>query len=232
VASLVNALSGLPTTPPSIYVDVEGVKLSRDGTVSIVQFFVLPTNHTYLVDIHTLGENAFSTRGANGQDLKEILESESIPKAFFDVRNDSDALYSHFRINLAGIQDIQLMELATRTFSKRYLCGLSKCIEKELSMTAEELQSWQSTKDKGLNLFAPERGGSYEVFNTRPLSEIIVLYCIQDVQYLPRLWHTYQSKLTRKWALKVESATKERVDVSKTESYVGHGKQKALGPWA
>jgi hypothetical protein len=38
--------------------------------------------------------DAFSTAGTNGQTLKTILESETIPKVFFDVRNDSDALYS------------------------------------------------------------------------------------------------------------------------------------------
>jgi len=32
-----------------------------------------------------------------------ILESPDIPKVFFDVRNDSDALYSHFDVSLAGV---------------------------------------------------------------------------------------------------------------------------------
>lgn len=232
MASLVDALSGLPTSPPSIYVDLEGVKLSRHGTISIVQFFVLPTNHTYLVDIHTLGESAFLTRGANGSTLREILESDTIPKAFFDVRNDSDALYSHFGINLAGVRDIQLMELATRMYSKKLLKGLSKCIEGDLRITTREMQSWKTTKEKGLNLFATERGGSHEVFNIRPLSEDIILYCVQDVQLLPRLWQTYNSRLNRNWAIRVEKATTERVDLSKTVSYVGQGQHKALGPWA
>jgi exonuclease 3'-5' domain-containing protein 1 len=232
VSGLVDALSGLPNSPPSIYVDLEGVKLSRHGSVSIIQFFVLPVNHTYLVDIHILGENAFLTCGANGQTLRDILQSDLIPKAFFDVRNDSDALYSHFRINLAGIEDIQLMELATRTFSKKYVKGLSKCIEMDLTLTWSEMKIWKSIKEKGLNLFEPDRGGSHEVFNIRPLSEDIILYCIQDVKLLPRLWQTYHSKLTQNWAVKVEEATKERVDLSKTESYVPHGKHKALGHWA
>ncbi|KAH8701215.1 ribonuclease H-like domain-containing protein, partial [Phaeosphaeriaceae sp. PMI808] len=118
VASLVDSISDLPKHPPSIYVDLEGVNLSRHGTISILQLFVLPANQTYLVDIHTLREAAFLTRATNGKTLKAILESDDIPKAFFDVRNDSDALYSHFGISLAGICDIQLMELATRSFSK------------------------------------------------------------------------------------------------------------------
>jgi exonuclease 3'-5' domain-containing protein 1 len=59
-----------------------------------------------LVDIYTLGDKAFPTIGAGGRTLKGILESDSIPKVFFDVRNDSDALFSHFQIRLAGIHDL------------------------------------------------------------------------------------------------------------------------------
>ncbi|KAK3316973.1 hypothetical protein B0H66DRAFT_605242 [Apodospora peruviana] len=33
------------------------------------------------------------------------LESPSYTKVFFDVRNDSDALYAHFRVRLAGVED-------------------------------------------------------------------------------------------------------------------------------
>jgi exonuclease 3'-5' domain-containing protein 1 len=46
-----------------------------------------------LIDIHILGGKAFSTAGASGKTLKGILESDSIPKVFFNVRNDSDARF-------------------------------------------------------------------------------------------------------------------------------------------
>jgi exonuclease 3'-5' domain-containing protein 1 len=231
VASLVESISDLPTRPPSIYVDLEGVNLSRHGTISILQLFILPTNQTYLVDVYTLGEAAFLTCAANGKTLKTILESEAIPKAFFDVRNDSDALYSHFGINLAGICDIQLMELATRSFSKRCVNGLAKCIEKDLAMTKREKRIWMSTKETGIKLFAPERGGSYEVFNIRPIPEDIRQYCMQDVQFLPRLWEHYSFKLSPIWATMVEDAAKDRVKLSQTATYVGEGHHMALGPW-
>ncbi|KAL2636412.1 hypothetical protein R1flu_007891 [Riccia fluitans] len=166
VASLIDSLSNLPTHPPSIYVDLEGVKLSREGSVSIIQIFILPTSTTHLIDIHTLGASAFNTPASSGtgQTLQGILESPSIPKAFFDVRKDSDALYSHFGIDLAGIHDIQLMELATRTFSKQYLSGLAKCMENDLfpTMTYTEKRHWREVKEAGIRLFSSERGGSYE----------------------------------------------------------------------
>jgi exonuclease 3'-5' domain-containing protein 1 len=140
-----------------------------------------------LIDVHALGSNAFSTAGTNRQMLKTILESETIPKAFFDVCNNSDALYSHFGISLAGVHDIQVIEFAARPIKGRFVSRLSKCIEKDLVLTMAERQIWLATKERGLNLFAPERGRSYELFNTRLLSEELCQYCAQDMQYLPWL---------------------------------------------
>ena len=231
VASLIDSISDLPTHPPSLYIDLEGANLGRHGTISILQLYVLPTNQTHLIDIHSLKEAAFTTPGSNGQTLKGILESSTIPKAFFDIRNDSDALYSHFSIKLACIQDIQLMELATRSFSKRCVSGLAKCMEKECTMTPRERQTWLANKAIGVRLFLPTHGGSYEVFNRRPLSEEIIKYCVQDVQFLPRLWQHYSSKLSPSWNAKVEKATRDRVLLSQSPTFNGKGRHMALGPW-
>ena len=230
VADLVDTLSNLPISPPSLYIDLEGISLSRNGSVSIMQLLVLPKKQTFLIDIHTLGSKAFLTIGKSSETLKGILESASIPKVFFDVRNDSDALFSHFQISLAGIVDLQLMELATRRFSRRCVSGLTKCIERDLDLSLAEMRVWKATKEKGLKLFAPERGGSYEVFNIRPLPNDMRLYCIQDVQLMPSLWSYYNSKITITWELRVQSATKERVALSQSKFYNGNGRHMALGP--
>ncbi|RSL77845.1 hypothetical protein CEP52_017682 [Fusarium oligoseptatum] len=115
VSSMVDAIQGLPTTPPSLYVDLEGVNLCRHGSVSILQIYVLPHDRAYIIDVHTLGDQCFSTPEGNGVTFRQIPASQSIPNVFFDVRNDSDALYSHFNVNLAGVQDLQLMECSTRS---------------------------------------------------------------------------------------------------------------------
>jgi exonuclease 3'-5' domain-containing protein 1 len=232
VGSLTDALLDLPTHPPSLYLDLEGVNLSRHGSISILQIYVLPTHRTYLVDVHTLQAAAFTTAGRRGQTLQNILESAALPKAFFDVRNDSDALHSHFGICLAGVVDLQLMELATRTGPRRYVSGLAKCIERgEAALSHAERQAWAANKEIGKILFAPERGGSYEVFNVRPLAESIKQYCMQDVQFLPRLWQHYNARLTPVWRGKVDVATRARVRLSQSAGYAAHGRHKALGPW-
>ncbi|KAJ5752685.1 hypothetical protein N7520_009602 [Penicillium odoratum] len=231
VASLVGRLQNLPTSPPSLYIDLEGVDLSRYGSISILQIHILPLEETYLVDIHCLQEKAFSKMASDkGHNLLDILESPLIPKVFFDVRNDSDALFSHFNVKLAGVIDLQLMELATRSFSRRYVNGLAKCIERDARLTTYEARCWKASKEKGLELFAPERGGSYEVFNARPLPDDIKEYCMQDVQFLPKLWVQYHRKISPSWARKVTAESANRVLLSQTATYDGKGKWKALAP--
>lgn len=69
VSRMADEISGLRNDPPSLYVDVEGHDLGRDGTVSIVQIYVAPKHTTYLVDTTTLGETVFNTPGAEGRSL-------------------------------------------------------------------------------------------------------------------------------------------------------------------
>ncbi|KAF2094193.1 exonuclease [Rhizodiscina lignyota] len=231
IREMLDTFEDLPTSPVSIYVDLEGIELSRNGTVSILQMYILPQDHAYLVDVHSLHSQAFSTTATNGRtSLKTILESDVIPKAFFDVRNDSDALYSHFHIHLAGVEDIQLMELATRTFSRRTLNGLAKCIERDAPMSSAERLAWNTAKEKGKGLFAPERGGRYEVFNERPLAPEIVLYCVQDVRILPKLLSYYQNKLGNAWKERVQEATRDRIIQSHGANFNGKGRHMALAP--
>ncbi len=141
LADLLDSLNDLATSPPSLYLDLEGNNLSRYGSVSIVQLFVQPRQQVYLIDTCTLGSHAFTTAGSSGKTLKLVLESTAIPKVFFDVRNDSDALFSHFGIRLSNVEDLQLMESATRTSAGKCLSGLA------------------TTKEQGPNLFDPGHSG-------------------------------------------------------------------------
>lgn len=147
LSAMIDVLDNLPaSSTPSIYVDLEGINLSRQGTISILQLYISPHNHTYLVDVHELQATAFTTTGHRStKSLKTILEAPNIAKVFFDVRNDSDALFFHYQIRLAGVQDIQLMELATRRpFPGDFVNGLQKCLGYDAGMTLTEKQSWNT----------------------------------------------------------------------------------------
>jgi exonuclease 3'-5' domain-containing protein 1 len=232
VSSMLDGLEGLPTNPPSLYCDLEGVNLSRYGSISIFQLHVLPRNRTYLIDIYTLQNKAFSTPSKSGRTLKDVLECAATPKVFFDVRNDSDALHSHFGIALAGVQDLQLMELAARSssYSRRVVNGLARCIERDAPLSAAERRAWAAVKEAGLRLFAPERGGSYAVFNARPLPPAIRRYCAQDVLVLPRLWALYDRRMGAAWRARVLQASRERVAMSQAATYNPWGSDRALAP--
>ncbi|MCJ1384307.1 hypothetical protein MMC17_007423 [Xylographa soralifera] len=231
LTALLERLENLPTQPPSLYLDLEGVRLSRHGSISILQIFVLPYYHSFLVDVHVLQADAFRISSRSGTTLKSILESESVPKVFFDVRNDADALFAHYQVSLVGVDDIQLWEVATRSGSQKFVHGLAKCIESDAQLSDEAKQAWKAAKQCGQTLFLPEHGGSYEVFNVRPMPQDIVAYCGNDVVYLPILWAIYSRKISKKWASRVQIETCNRLIMSRSVSFDPHSKNKALSPW-
>ncbi|KAK1657772.1 exonuclease, partial [Colletotrichum godetiae] len=231
MSNLLTSIQNLPIGLPSLFVDLEGVSLSRNGSISLITIFVLPRSHVYLVDIHTMQSTAFST-AVGGTTFKQILESPDITKVFFDIRNDSDALFHHFQVNLSGIEDMQLMENAARPRGqRRYLNGLDKCIGLYAPLSPEEKAHWKAAKEAGLNLFHPSRSRSYEVFNSRPMSAPIKLYCINDVRYLPHLRETLWRRLDGVWRQKVVEETKTRILESQSPSYEPQSETKKFGPW-
>ena len=72
--------AGPTSSVPSLYFDVEGINLSRHSPISIIQLHHRTPprpedSHTYLIDLHVLGFQAFSTPSASGGTLRSVLES-------------------------------------------------------------------------------------------------------------------------------------------------------------
>lgn len=86
-------------------------------------------------------------------------------------------------------------------------------------------------KSAGLNLFAPERGGSYEVFNKRPLAGEILAYAAQDVVLLFAISEKIGARSQESKILRFSSA---RVTEIQSRNYIPNGRHKALAPtnWA
>lgn len=182
----------------------------------------------------TLGRDAFDEAGLDGRSLRTILESSEIIKVFFAIRNDSDALYSLYDVRVRGVWDLQLMELASRSFQKKNVNGLAKCIEGDSRIGYEEKAKWRRVKEKGRNLFVPFRGGSYAVFDQRPLSSEVEEYCTQDVTLMPHLCEIYRDKLCDAWWRKIVTETEERIRLSQSPTFNGKGRHIAEAPraWA
>lgn len=232
LSALKTFLSGLPSDvqQPSLYVDLEGNDLSRNGTLSLVTILVEPQHTVHLIDIKTLGNMAFSTSDTDSKTLQQVLESPDITKVFFDIRNDSDALFSLYGVHVQGIEDIQLMEIASRNSSKRLLNGLAKCIERDAPISYSEKQAWRTTKDQGHRLFDPARGGSFAVFDARPLTADMQNYCVQDVLHMPALREHYKRKISAAWWAKTQEETIARIRLSQSANFNGKGRHMAEGP--
>ncbi|PYH92639.1 hypothetical protein BO71DRAFT_451250 [Aspergillus ellipticus CBS 707.79] len=208
---LLDDLKTLPTSPstPSVYLDLEGINLCRHGSLSIVTMYTTPNNTVYIIDIHTMKDTAFKPMQEGGTSLRALLESPSIKKVLFDVRNDSDAL----------------------TGSRRLVSGLAKCIDFNSPISPTRKREWKLQKERTNTLFIPDKGGRYEVFNERPFKEEIIPYCAEDVILLPGLYAVYNRKLNSDWKSKVQDATKDRIRLSQSMGYEPKGKHMALGPW-
>ncbi|POS68598.1 3'-5' exonuclease [Diaporthe helianthi] len=222
--------------PPSIYCDIEGQNLGRHGTISILSLFLYPDNTAYLIDVHTLQHDAFTTANDSSTTLKGILESSEVPKGFFDIRNDSDALFSLFGIKVACIHDIQLLELARRNGPKRRVSGLARCIETDLAAAPERVGALQviSAKQDGEKIWNPRLGGTYAAFDKRPMAPAIVAYCSADVSILPSLWKVYVRGLVDDgkmfWRSQVWEKTLARIKESQGARYDPQGANKSAGP--
>ena len=81
-----------------IALDVEGVDLSRDGVISIVQ--ISTPKQCFLLDM--LGKPKDDPL-VNW--LRSVLESYSVLKIIHDCRMDSDALYHLLNIRLVNVHD-------------------------------------------------------------------------------------------------------------------------------
>lgn len=150
-------------------------------------------------------------------------------QVFWDVRNDSAALYHQFHGHLQNIYDLQVLELAlrrSRSQNTRLLQGLGKSMDTFQLGTA----SWNRVRNAGFALFSPERGGSYEVFEARPLSHELVQYCAQEVMLLFHLEDAMRAMMGRLGINEtiIRRESQKRVGISQGTTFNGKGHHMTL----
>ena len=254
-AEVLPRLFNVPRTVPELYVDAEGISLSRGGELSILIVHVETSHHvhTYLIHVHVLEYLAFSTASSNGiHSLRSILQDNRIPKVLFDVGMDSDALFGHYGVLLQGVIDAQVMKLAAMGGGSNFLPGLGRCLLEDLALNSDEAALIETAKKRGQELWRPCSGGSLERFNDNPLLQGIIDYCVVDAAYLPRLFEKYnQASGNRVWLMGVDDlwgneeleeisdgifswegrvlgTSRARVEMALDPSFNGGG---ALNPW-
>ncbi len=217
----------LSSIPPSstLYLDLEGYRLSRHGTISLITILIHPRRVVRLIDILTLGKSAFTTASNNGKSLKSIFEDPNISKCIWDVRNDADALWALYHVDLVGVTDIQLLENASRAADKTYIHGLDKSVQSDLKLGLMEIHRWTRTKKEVQNLMPAN------IFASRPMDEKTIHYCANDVVHLPDLHALYLKRMRGDWLHKAMEESTRRVAEAHSPGYDPESLTKKLGPW-
>jgi exonuclease 3'-5' domain-containing protein 1 len=171
------------------FIDLEGYPHGWHGNLGLVQttFASLP-GVSYLLDPIALSDELFTTTGPDKFfTLKDYLEDPEIPKGLWDCREDNRAFVGQRKIQMKGVIDMQLMELATRHAGGRgFVKGLYNATS-DLRLTNAERYAWQQKK---------KAGGSFEgTWTKRPLPEMLIDYAAGDTIYLPHLYAVYLEKL-------------------------------------
>ena len=125
---------------------------------------------------------------------------------------------------------MQLADVAyrrSRNISTQYVSGLSRCIEQHVGPPSE----WRRIKEAGNRLFSPEKGGSYTIFERRPLDPRMIEYCAQDVALMFQLEAAMKRKIRGTgWEQRILLGSSNRVAESKSSSYSGQGRHRAIAP--
>lgn len=211
-----------------ISVGAKGQGLSGKGNVSILSLKLL--GRVYLIDIATLQTVAFN-HSVDCFSLRYILESTSVKKVIFDVRNLSNALFVLYGIQLQNVIDLQLYHLATRPSSKRqFVTGLEKALQHSNIFTPSEMVSFQYSREIFVEIFVPCQGGDEKLLLERPCAGSLVAYCALDVYFLERLYDHCRSQLRASWYAQISAATQKRLRASRRKDYEPWSSDKKLAP--
>ncbi|GAQ78996.1 3'-5' exonuclease [Klebsormidium nitens] len=190
--------------------DCEGVSLSREGNLTLIQL-AFP-DAIYLVDILTGGAPLIKA-------CKLGLESPYVTKIIHDCKRDSEALFFQFGIKLHGVFDTQIayalleeLQGAPRVIDQTYI-SFVKLLE-------DKRYGGRSYKEK-LDVRAMLRKDE-TFWARRPMTEQMKRVAAGDVRYLPELWATMNAQLDvyGRWQLRA------RGELSARCFCIGHGNSK------
>lgn len=214
-------------TGDTMYLDLEGKGLGRNRTITLATVLIHPQNLTHVIDVQTLGESAFGTKSEEGDSLKSMLENPGIAKCMWDVRNNADALWAHFRVALACVTDIQLLENASRPdwVDKNRLGGLENAVKYDIKLGFMDRERWIRTRREVRNSM------SEDVFSTRPVASSTLQHCVNDVVHLPALRKYYMSRISQEWLAKAREESHRRLAGARSPGWETQSLDEAFGPW-
>ncbi|KIH93669.1 hypothetical protein SPBR_04393 [Sporothrix brasiliensis 5110] len=257
ITSLGSLRSFLATVCSSarLYIELHGHRLSRLGDLTLMTVRAYPHPEIYVIDIQSLGHEAFTARSVFGLTLQSVLENPGLRKVFWDVRDAADALWGHHGVRIQGVVDLQLLENASRRSrppcegperhsrsgngrgtgrgrggvrgrSQTYVQDLDTAIRRDLSVSAAEGEHIARLR----RVMASRL--SLTAFRLRPLDDDTAAFCANGIRYLPQLHTVYMERITGEWLRKVKMETFRRLEAAFGPPYDPQSPTKALGPWA
>lgn len=167
-------------TFPVVAVDCEGVNLSKEGRLCLIQ--VATPKKVYLFDVLKGGERLFFDRG-----LRYLLESNKIVKVMHDCRKDSEALYFQYDVTLRGVWDSQIAYTVLsqlKGYKTPYPIGLNTLLK---ACSCEE--------NKFKDMVKSAMTAMKNFWEVRPLSRMMIDYAAGDVSNLLRVYSMLNNEL-------------------------------------
>ena len=231
MVGMIDRLATLPTGPPVVALDCEGKDLGRHGTLAVVQLHDFRNDHTFIIDVVILGHAAFHTTASTAAlTFGDILALSTIRKIMWDCRNDQDAIWAGFELVFDGIDDAQILELATRcAWDREKRLALRHAIPRHAGLDPATRQAWTEAKYKGMRLCQGPKG--YGVWLERPMTPELKAYAKGDVCEMLSLYRYYTDQLSSNMRREAQSYTDSGLRIARSKGYNPNGYSNWRGPW-
>ncbi|KAF5650606.1 hypothetical protein F52700_323 [Fusarium sp. NRRL 52700] len=221
---------------PLLYINIEPNSLGANGELNLLAIMLCygPQYHRrlYLVDVHRLANQAFSSRGYYGASLRSILDSASYQAVFFDVRHDSEILYTQYGIKLQGVLDLQLMENACRSSEpERLHLQPFEPLMLSLLVSGMNRKRWLVDKFNGEWAYKNGARAPHIVFQKRPVIAYIQLYCCRNIRFMAELYQKIWYAVPQTIEL-VARESQRLVDESQEDGYDPSAIGRLRSPWS
>lgn len=182
-----------------VTLDIEGVELSRMGTIELISIGIELDNNlvrTFIFDASSTSSGS-SIYAAQIAVLKEVLESPDVVKIIHDCRQDSDALSAHLNIQLVNVFDTVVWNAV---FNKsEELMNLNNTLEAFGCAINENRDPTKNIYKDNPNFWA-----------TRPVTAHMIAYAAGDVSVLFELYRKMTQRAAEDPELRVLAETKSQ----------------------
>lgn len=175
-----------------IAADAEGVHMSKTGPLTLLQIGSV-NGQVYLFDVKQESRRMFNEGG-----LKRLLESESVVKVMHSGRNDGQALFWQYKVDLKGVFDTQVAQLVLDKAGGRRFPQRQKLADVVSLHCPSKAGGLEQDKDAVRTKWNKTEG---EYWAKRPLTAEMIEYASNDVLVLIPEVYTEQKRLLQEKGL-------------------------------